>query len=200
MKKILVATRNPAKLSELSRYIKELSIKCVSLNDLGIQEEIEEDGKDYWENSKKKALFYSKISNLPTIGDDAGLEIDALNGEPGHKARRWLGYEASDEELIAHMEKVTLMLPDNNRTARYRVILTLATPDGKFFQEEGTVEGIISKEKAPNSKKGYPFDSFFYLPEINAYYHTAFSKEHEKQYNHRHKAIKKLIPLIKKYA
>lgn len=200
MKKILVATRNPGKLSEISNYLNQINIRCVSLNDLNIQEEIEEDGKDYWENSKKKALFYAKISNLPTIGDDAGLEIDALNGEPGHKARRWPGYEASDEELIAYMEKITLTLPDDNRTARFRAVLTLALPDGKFFQKEGIVEGVISREKAPHFKKGYPYDSFFYLPKIKAYYHTAFSKEYEKQYNHRYKAIKKLIPIIQKYA
>ena len=200
MKKLLVATKNPGKLADISKFLSSRKIQCVSLKDLSISEDVTEDGKDYYENSKKKALFYAKLSGLPTVADDAGLEINALNGEPGHKARRWLGYEATDEELIAHMEKVTKTLPDNNRNARYKAVITFALPNGKYFQEEGITKGIISDKKSSKVLPGYPYDSFFYIPEIKSYYHGALSPEQEKIYNHRYIAVQKLKPFIEKYA
>ena len=170
----------------------------VSLSDIGITEDVKEDGKDYFENSQKKALFYAKLSGLITLADDSGLEIDALGGEPGHKARRWLGYEATDEELVLHMDKVSKEIPDDNRTARYRAVVTIATPTGEYFQEEGITEGIIAKEKAKEYKPGYPYDAFFYIPQIKLYYHEMLSPKDEKQYNHRHRAVQKLLERIKK--
>lgn len=198
-KKLLIATRNPGKFKEFNNFLSGLPLKLVSLKALGIKQDIEENGKTYKENSRKKALFYAKISNLPTIADDGGIEIVALNFEPGTKTRRWFGYETSDEELISHMIKVAKELPDNNRTAYFKTVVTFAMPGGKVFQENGEVKGIIAKKPLLKHLKGYPFRSFFYLPEIKKYYHESqLSKEEEKLYNHRYKAVEKLKPIIKK--
>lgn len=199
MKSLLIATTNKGKLKELSNFLADLPVKLLSLNDIGISEDVEETGKSYEENSKIKALFYAKKGRLPAIADDGGLEIDALHGAPGVKSRRWLGYEATDEELIDHMVKVSKKLPDNNRKATFRVVVSLALPDGKVYSQEGKVEGIIAKKPYIKILKGYPYRSFFYLPQAKKYYHESELTESEmKKYNHRYMAVKKLKPIIKK--
>lgn len=197
MKRILVATKNPGKLREFKSFLSELPVEVVSLRDVGITEDVEENGKSYEENSRKKALFYAKKSGLVTISDDGGIEIEALNFEPGIRSRRWLGYEATDEELVKHMIKISKDLPDDNRTAYFRTIVSVATPHDRVFQQFGEVKGVIAKKPFLKLNKGYPYRSFFYLPEINKYYHESdLSQEEEKIYNHRYKAIQKLIPKI----
>lgn len=193
MNSVLIATRNPGKFKEISSFLSDLSLKLVSLTDLGIDDDIEEDGMDYYENSKKKAIFYSKLSGLPSIADDGGLEIDALGGKPGINSRRWLGHESTDPELIEHMKKVAKELPDHNRTAYFKTVITLALASGKYYQSFGKVKGIIAKK--PNLKflKGYPYRSFFFLPDIKKYYHEKdLSGEEMRFYNHRYSAIQKI--------
>src|SRR5439155_18492008 len=126
----------------------------------GITEDVEEDGKTYKENSQKKALFFAKKSGLMALSDDGGIEIAALNNEPGIHSRRWLGYSATDEELIKHMKKVSRELPDDNRTAFFKTVVSLALPSGKLWSVMGTVEGIIAKKPFLKLSKGYPYRSF----------------------------------------
>jgi XTP/dITP diphosphohydrolase len=197
MKKLLIATRNPGKLEEIKKFLSNLHLEILSLKDLGIEEDVEEDGKTYAENSAKKALFYAKKSALPSISDDGGIEIAALNYAPGIHSRRWLGYEAKDEDLIEHMKKISASLPDDNRDAYFRTVVTLALPNGRMFNAKGEVKGIIAKKPLLKILEGYPYRSFFYIPEIKKYYHEAdLSEEEEKIYNHRYKAIQKLRPII----
>lgn len=197
MKKLLVATTNPGKLREYKDFLVDLPAELVSLSDVGIDDDIEETGKTYKENSKAKALFYAKKSGLPAIADDGGLEINALGGAPGVKSRRWLGHEASDEELIIHMMKVSKKLPENNRKATFRLVVSLAIPNGKVWSRMGEVEGIIAKKPHMKLLHGYPYRSFFYLPDVQKYYHESELTETEmKKYNHRYKAVQKLIPVI----
>ncbi len=201
MKKLLIATRNPAKVTEFKDFLKDLPFKFVSLKDLKIEDDIEEDGKTYVENSQKKALFFAKIANLPTIADDGGIEISALNNEPGIKTRRWLGHHSTDEELINHMHKLSKTLPDNNRRARFVTIVTLALPSGKVWSVEGKNEGIISKTPKESFMQGYPFRSFFYLVKIKKFfYENELSKAEQRLYNHRYIASQKIKRYIKKYA
>lgn len=197
--KLLIATRNEGKLKEFKNFLSDLPFQIVSLKDLKIEENFEEKGKNYDENSKGKAKFYSRISNLPTIADDGGIEISALKREPGIKTRRWLGYEASDQELVDHMLHISKTLPDDNRTAFFKAVVSFALPNGKAWSTKGEVKGIIAKKPYLKLLKGYPFRSFFYLPQIKKYYHEdELTKNEEKLYNHRYKAIQKLIPIIKK--
>jgi len=199
--KLLIATKNQGKVGEFKEFLKDLSLEIVSLKDLGIKEDVEEDGKTYLENSQKKALFYARLTGLPVIADDGGIEIAALNGAPGIKSRRWLGFEATDEQIIEHMIKVSKELLENNRKALFRAIVSFALPDGSVWSVEGKVNGVISKKPLLKILKGYPYRSFFFIPKINKFYHESeLSKEEEKIYNHRYKAVKKLLSTIKKYA
>lgn len=198
MNKLLIATKNPGKVGELKNFLSDLPFEIVSLADLNIKEDIEENGKTYEENSRKKALFFSKLTGLPAIADDGGLEIAALNNEPGVRSRRWLGQEESDEVLLKHMMKISESLPDNNRTAYFRTVVSFALPNGKVWSVKGEVKGIIAKKPHLKHLKGYPYRSFFYLPEVNKYYHeNDLTEEEQKLYNHRYKAVQKLKMTIK---
>lgn len=197
MKKLLIATKNPGKIVEIKSFLKDLPFEIVSLKDVGINDDVEETGKTYKENSLLKALFYAKKSKLPVISDDGGLEIEALGGAPGVNSRRWLGYEATDKELIEYMKKISQELPENNRTAYFKTVITFAMPNGKYFQSEGKVQGEIARKPLLKLLKGYPYRSFFFLPQINKFYHESqLLKEEERVYNHRYKAIQKLLPII----
>jgi XTP/dITP diphosphohydrolase len=199
MNRLLIATKNPGKLLEFKNFLSGLNLEIVSLKDVGIEDDVEENGKTYEENSVKKALYYAGKSGLTALSDDGGIEISALNNEPGVRSRRWLGYEATDRELIEHMKKVSENLPDDNRTAYFRTVITIAKPTGQTYSVMGEVRGIIAKKPHLKLLEGYPYRSFFYLPEIKKYYHESdLSEDEQKLYNHRYKAIQKLLPIIEK--
>lgn len=197
---LLIATTNKGKLAEIGLFLRDLPVKLVSLQDVGISDDVEETGKTYKENSQKKAVFYSKKSGLPAIADDGGLEISALDGAPGVKSRRWLGKEESDEVLLNHLANVAKNLPESNRKAWFKTVVSFAIPNGKVWSVSGEVEGIIAKKPHTKILKGYPYRSFFYLPKIKKYYHEdQLSEEEQKLYNHRYKAVEKLKSIIKRY-
>lgn len=199
MQKILIATTNPGKFKEITEYLSDIPVEFVSLKDLGITHEVDEDGTTYEYNSQKKAKEYAALSGLPAISDDGGLEIDALGGEPGVHSRYWAGPEGRDEDIIEKMKQVAKGLPDDNRNARFRVVLSLALPDGNVWSVEDSIEGIIAKEPLLNILAGFPYRSFFYLPEIQKYLHEIELTENEKkEYNHRYKAIQKLKEIMRK--
>lgn len=200
MKKILLATSNPGKIKEYRMLLKGLPLKLVSLKSLGIKEKFEENKKTLGENAREKAKFYAKLANLPTISDDSGLEIDILKGEPGVKSRRWLGYEAEDRDLIDFTLKKLEGVPWQKRKAQLRTILALAIPHrGRtpVFIFEGKIRGIISREPKGKLLKGYPFRLLFYLPKFKKTFAQLGLKK-EIEIGHRKKAVKKLIPVLKK--
>lgn len=201
MKKLLIATKNPGKLAEITSFLKDLPVKIISLSDLDIKEEVEEDGKTYKENSVKKAVFYAKLSDIPTVADDGGIEIDALGGAPGARSRRFFGKkgkEVADEQIIKEMQPLIEKLPKNKRGARFKTVVTFALPTGKSFSRTGQVQGEL-RELYLKLLKGYPYRSFFYLPKLKKYYHeNELSETEQKMYNHRYRAIQKLKPIIKK--
>jgi XTP/dITP diphosphohydrolase len=199
MKKILIATKNPGKLKEISNFLSDFNIKTVSLSDLEINDEVEETGKNYKENSKLKAMYYARKSSLPTITDDGGIEIDALDGAPGLKSKRWLGKNSTEQDIVNFMLKFAKDLSDDKRKAKFKTIISFALPDGKIWQAAGEVDGIIADKPYLKLLKGYPYRSFFYLPKIKKYYHeNQLTEGEQKEYNHRYKAIQKLKKIIVK--
>lgn len=199
MKKILVATTNKGKLKEISQFLSDLPLQIVSLSDLGITDDVEETGRNYKENSQMKALFYAAKSGLPSIADDGGLEIAAFGGAPGIKSRRWVGRDSTDEKIIEHMIRIAKELPDDNRGATFKVVLSLALPSGEVWSVTGEIEGIIAKKSYLKLLVGYPYRSFFYLPKLKKYYHeNELTENEQKLYNHRYIAINRLKPIIAK--
>jgi XTP/dITP diphosphohydrolase len=195
MQELLIATRNAGKFKEISSFLSGLPIKLVSFVDTGIKDDVKEAGKSYKENSQIKALFYAKKSNLPAISDDGGIEIEALDGAPGIKSKRWLGKNSTEEDIIKYMTKVAGKL--SNRKAKFKTVISFALPNGKVWSVNGEVKGIIAEKPYLKILKGYPYRSFFYLPQVNKYYHEdQLTEEEQREYNHRYKAIQKLKPII----
>jgi len=213
MNRLLIATTNPGKLGEIKEFLTDIPVTLVGLEDVGITVAPEETGISFEENAILKAKFYAEKSKLPTLADDGGLEIDALNGEPGVKSHRWIhdDREDTDEELIQYTLDRMKDVPDANRGAQLRLVLALVLPGGlpaipavrrwqagEVFTSEEKVRGIIPREASKNRWKGFPYRSLLFLPEINKYYnHDELTPAQTETYNHRKKALEILKPVLK---
>lgn len=187
--KILIATKNPGKFREIKKIFKN-DFELLSLDDINTVLEIEENGSTFQDNAFIKARTYFNYSGTPTIADDGGLEIDALGGEPGVKSRRWPGYEASDEELIAMAIAKLHGVPHKKRIARLRAVGVYY--DGKnSLSEEGSIEGYITENAPGKCEPGYPFRAIFWIPKFNKLFQDLTEKEHG-EINHRKYIFKKL--------
>ncbi len=197
MAKLLIASRNPGKIRELKAVVSRYVDEVVTLDDLGVSEEPVEDGETFEENSLIKANFYWQRAHIPTLADDSGLEIDALQGQPGVHSRVWHGQRLTDEELRNEILKLLQGIPEQERTARLRTVVTLRINQDMNFQSELAHPGIIRDSRLPIDP-GYPYRSIFWLPELKKFYCELTPEEHEK-INHRRKAVEKLLPYIQQY-
>ena len=196
MKKLLIATKNPAKIMKYKIILKDLPLEIITLGDLNIQADVEEDKKTFKENAIKKVKFYSELTGLPTLAEDGGIEIDCLNGEPGVKSRRWPGYEASDEELISITLEKLKGVPREERGAQLRAVAALAI-DNEIKTSERALRGIILEKPVKKIIPGYPFRSLFYIPKIGKVL-AKMTEEEEMSISHRKKIIEELLPVIEK--
>ncbi|MFN3974895.1 MAG: XTP/dITP diphosphatase [Dehalococcoidia bacterium] len=190
----LLATTNPGKARELLLILSEAPCQWVTLADLGISTEVEESGHTFIENALLKARTYCQMTGLPTLADDSGLEVDALSGEPGVKAKRYAGENATDPQRIAFLLGKLEGVPWEQRTARFRSVIALAFPDGRTYTVEGTLEGVIAF--APQGTGGFGYDPVFYLPEKGKTV-AQLSLEEKNTISHRGKAARKAVALLK---
>ena len=158
MGKIIVATNNSGKLREIKEILKEYEI--ISLKDLNLKVDVIENGKTFKENALKKAKEVFKATNIPSIADDSGLCIDALNGFPGINTARFLGESASDEDRNNYILEKMKDKKESERTAE--VVCSIAYVDCKNeFIVEGVIKGKIPYQKRGNN--GFGFDPIFEL-------------------------------------
>ena len=192
---IILATNNKSKVKEISEMMSGSDITFVSLADAGINVEVEETGTTFEENALLKAREICKLSGKPTISDDSGLEIDALDGAPGIYSSRFMGedtsYDIKNNALIEKLENVA----DPDRTARFRCCMALVLPDGREFVTEGAMEGIIARE--PKGINGVGYDPILFIPEYNRT-SAELSSEEKNNISHRGEALRKMIEVIKK--
>lgn len=179
--KLLIATHNVAKVDEYKKYLKYLSaVEVVSLSDIGIKDEIEESGRTFKENALLKAEFYAAKTGLITIGDDSGLEIHALDNKPGVLSRRWLGYEASDQELIDYTLENMKGIVGAQRSAQMTTGLVLYDPISKLYEYfEDSTKGFIVPKKADEYIQGFPFRALLWIPEYNKLWQDLTESEQE---------------------
>ena len=161
--RLLIATSNKGKIAEYADLIRDLKIDWVSLEELGISDEVSEDGATFLENATTKALAYAQVSGLLTLADDSGLEVDALGGQPGVKTARFGGAHLSPVERYHYLLKLMDEVPRKDRTARFRCVIVLAKPAGVLDNSEGICHGQIAYQ--PEGKGGFGYDPIFYLPE-----------------------------------
>ena len=160
---LLIGTGNPGKVREYRELLAGLPVTCIGLADLALDLEVDESGSSYKENATLKAVAYAQAGGRLTLADDSGLEVDALGGRPGFQSARYGGPGMSDADrwrlLLHELEGV----PWERRTARFRCVIALATPEGKVATTEGTCEGMIAF--APAGDDGFGYDPVFYLPD-----------------------------------
>lgn len=161
MKPLLIATNNFGKVQELFALLAGLRAELRTPDDLGLQFEVAETGQTYAENASLKATAWARASGLITIGDDSGLEVEALAGAPGVYSARYSGSGATDAERRRKLMHELRHVPPPRR-ARFRCILAVAQPMGTVRLFEGACEGeIILEERGTN---GFGYDPIFYLP------------------------------------
>lgn len=187
IKEVVLATGNQGKVREFSKLLDGVFEKVISLKELDNPPEVIEDGVTFKDNALKKAREIAKYSNKLTLADDSGLEVDALNGEPGVYSARYSGEGATDQSNI---DKLLIELADNpNRKARFVCVLALVDPDGKELVVDGYCEGeILTKARGEG---GFGYDPVFYLPDRDKTM-AEIEPEEKNKISHRSNALKKL--------
>ena len=160
--KLLLATKNRGKAWELKELLRELPMELVLPGELGITAEVDETGSSLEENARLKATVLAKESRLLALADDSGLEVDALGGEPGPLSARYAGEGASDKERVEFLLAKLKGVPREKRTARFRCVIAIATPEGKVELCFGECQGLITF--GPRGEKGFGYDPVFYFP------------------------------------
>lgn len=162
--RLLLATNNPGKIEKIRSGLVGIPCEIVSSVELGLGTiEIEENGSTLEENARLKARGFfdaaqkAGLKDIAVLADDGGLEIDALNGEPGIYARRWAGEHATDDEMITYALKRMEGVPKEKRTARFSVYQILILPDGHEEKATGYTEGWITEERTKNKIPGLPY-------------------------------------------
>lgn len=195
MQKIVLATNNQGKVNELQNLLADAGFDIVAQSQFNLPD-ADETGLTFVENAIIKARYAAKLTGLPTIADDSGLVVEALNGEPGIYSARYAGEHGNDESNNQKLLQALQPIPQEKRSAYFYCALV-------FMRHEndptpiiclGKWNGLILNEL--KGKGGFGYDPLFYVPELNC---TAaeLTKEHKSQISHRGQALKQLIKEIK---
>jgi XTP/dITP diphosphohydrolase len=199
MVKLLIATNNPGKWREYQEILTSLPLALTSPPNEGIKLDPEETGLTFAENAIIKAKAFARASGLLTLADDSGLEIDALDGEPGIYSARY-GHTAKDDHIGRYQLVLDKLAAKNmqwtERTARFRCVVALATTERLVGTTQGTVEGFIAYE--PKGDNGFGYDPIFFVPEFN---HTLaeMTSAQKHSISHRARAAQAAIPLLEQF-
>lgn len=192
--KLLLATRNAGKISELAVLLRDPELELLDLRAFSKPApHIPETAGTYWENAYLKARGLAAWSGLPSLADDSGLEVDALGGDPGVHSANFAGPQATDADNVGALLARLKGVPPEGRTARFRCVLVVVRPDGDSITAEGTCEGTILEE--PRGTGGFGYDPIFYLPP-RAKSFAELSTEEKNRFSHRARAVAQLKPKL----
>ena len=190
---IVLATTNKHKLEEVRAYLAPHHMVVYGLNDLNLKpKNVEENGNNYFENALIKAKEVAKLTDLPIIADDSGLEIEALNNEPGLHSARYA--ESLGGHANAIQEILKRLKDKDNRKARFVCDIVLINDGDKPLLFEGIAEGEIAD--APIGEGGFGYDPIFHSYEINKRF-SLLTQEEKNKVSHRGKALYKLLTYLK---
>ncbi|MDS0528523.1 XTP/dITP diphosphatase [Clostridium sp. SHJSY1] len=195
MKKIVVASNNEHKISEIKQILNGLDFEIKSLKEEDIYIEVEEDGKTFEENAKKKATeiadFLNKRGekNFVVLADDSGLEVEYLNGAPGIYSARYSGEHGNDEENNKKLLEELREVPKEKRGAKFICAVALMCSDNIYIYVRGEVEGIIMEKLSGN--EGFGYDPLFFYKPLNKTF-SELTADEKNKISHRGVALKKL--------
>lgn len=193
--KIIVATHNRDKLSEMKLKLDAINIKVFSLFDFPEINDIPETGETLDENAIIKAKTVFELTGIPAISDDTGLEVDALNGQPGVYSARWAGKNCSYSDNVNKMIEEIKVIPIENRSAQFRTVMAFVNQNVEHL-ENGCIKGqIIDK---PKGVGGFGYDPVFYIPSEEKTF-AEMSKEEKGKISHRGIALTKMLNYLKIY-
>jgi len=190
---LLIATGNPGKYEEISEELDEIGVEAVSLADRGIELKRPEAGKTYHENARIKADEGHEKSGLPALADDSGLEVDALDGEPGIYSDRWAGdvtAEERNQKLLSRLQGVS----ESKRTARFVCDMVLVEEGEEKFHARGVCQGMIARK--PRGEGGFGYDPIFEIDAEDGRTFAEVAPRVKRWVSHRGKALNKMISLI----
>lgn len=193
MKKIVFATGNKDKMREIREIMADCDVEIFSMKEAGIDVDIVENGTTFEENALIKAKAIAEHTDAIVLADDSGLEIDALNKEPGIYSARYMGedtsYTVKNRNLIERLEGV----PKEQRTARFVCAIAAVLPGGKELVTRQTMEGYIGYE--PEGENGFGYDPIFFLEEYGCS-SAALSREQKNAISHRGKALRAMRDML----
>jgi XTP/dITP diphosphohydrolase len=196
MRALLLATTNRHKLDEFRVIFATLPFTLHSLTDIQLAMDVEETGSTFQENAELKAHAYAQAAGMLSLADDSGLEIDALGGAPGVYSARFAGVDTPYEERFRLILKQLQGLPQEQRTARFRCVISIAEPSGFCRSVEGVIEGVIAA--APRGTHGFGYDPIFLVPDLGKT--TAeLAPEHKNRISHRGQAARKARELLENW-
>ena len=196
MNKLLIATNNPGKVEELQDLLKDANITLVTPAQIGLDLDVIEDGQSYAENATKKAVAFAQASNLISLADDSGLEVEALDGAPGLYSARYGSREGSKLANADRRKYLLSQLQDQPRPwkARFHATIAIATPDNQIHLTDGFCEGeIIPEERGAG---GFGYDPIFLLPELGKTM-AELSMDEKNRLSHRARAVMKAKGTLK---
>lgn len=189
--KLAIATNNQHKLQEIKAILGDSFDQLLSLKDLGIDVDVEETGSTLEENALIKARAILALANIPTLADDTGLMVDALDGAPGVYSARYAGQEHDDAKNRALLLKNLDGAKD--RSAHFATVIALCYPDGKTLTATGRVDGTILFEE--RGSEGFGYDSLFYSSELGKTFAQA-SQQEKNSVSHRGRALRAMLDLV----
>lgn len=184
-KRFLLASHNKGKLDELRTILSRLGVETIGLEDAGLNVHVEETGKTFRENALLKGIAACRASGLPSIADDSGLCVDALNGGPGVYSARYGGADLDDAGRCALL--LENMRGGHSRTAHFFCTIACVFPDGNVIITEGRCDGMIAY--APMGIGGFGYDPVFFLPERGKTFAQLTARE-KNEVSHRAKALR----------
>ncbi|OPY87541.1 MAG: dITP/XTP pyrophosphatase [Syntrophus sp. PtaU1.Bin208] len=190
-----MASRNEGKLKEVRAILEGLDVTLESLHAYKNVPDVVEDGNSFFENALKKAKVISEFTGAIALADDSGLEVDALNGQPGIFSARFAGPEADDDQNIEKLLDLLKDSPPEKRAAAFRCVLVLYFPDGTYKSFQGDWKGFISE--ARQGSNGFGYDPVFFLPEQGKTV-AQLSAAEKNRNSHRAKALQALKESLRK--
>ncbi len=193
--KLVLATRNPAKLAELSRILADgrVPVDLVTLDGFPDLPEVAETGRTFAENALLKARAVAAFTGLPAVADDSGICIDALNGMPGVLSARWSGAHGDDEANLRLVLAQLVDVPPGQRGAHFACAAALVLPSGSEHVTEGVLDGSVID--APRGTNGFGYDPIF-VPESSGLTTAEMAAADKDKISHRGRALRALAPVI----
>ena len=194
--KVVFATSNEHKLTEVRQILSGSGIEVLSLKDVNVSmEDVEETGKSFKENAIIKAKYVAEKTGMAALADDSGLEVDYINKEPGIYSARYMGedtsYTIKNNNIIERLKDAK----EGERSARFVCAIAAVFPDGRILDTQGTMEGEIAHEI--RGENGFGYDPILYLPELKKT-SAELSPEEKNAISHRGKALRSMKEMLEK--